>query len=68
MKKMLIFSLFAMQLVHAQKCSNFATQEEAQKFHDENNATYLDRDKDGEACECLPGGSKHGDPVCDRQE
>lgn len=62
----LILMLAAFQFANAQKCSNFSTQEEAQKYHDENNATYLDRDKDGEACECLPGGSKHGDPVCER--
>ena len=63
-KKILILAIFAMQFTYAQKCSNFATQEEAQKFHDENNATYLDRDKDGEACECLEGGSAYGSPKC----
>ena len=48
-------------------CRDFSSQEEAQKYHEEHGGnTRLDRDKDGEACECLPGGSAHGSPVCDR--
>jgi excalibur calcium-binding domain len=39
--------------------------EEAQRYHDERGGnTSLDRDKDGEACECLEGGSAHGSPRC----
>jgi len=46
------------------QCSNFATQEEAQRYYERNGATWLDRDRDGEACECLPGGSKYGLSKC----
>ena len=51
--------------VYAARCSDFSTQEEAQRYHDEHDGnTSLDRDKDGEACECLEGGSAHGSPRC----
>ncbi|VTU07537.1 Excalibur calcium-binding domain [Actinobacillus indolicus] len=46
------------------KCSDFTTQAEAQAYMEQNGAYWLDRDKDGEACECLPGGSKHGTSKC----
>lgn len=36
------------------KCSDFATQQEAQTYMQQHGATYLDGDKDGEACESLP--------------
>lgn len=39
------------------RCADFTTQQEAQDFFQKNNATYLDRDKDGVACESLPGGN-----------
>lgn len=52
-------------VAHAKaRCSQFETQAQAQDFMHANGAYYLDRDKDGEACECLPGGSKYGDSVC----
>ena len=48
-------------------CRDFDSQEEAQRYHEEHGGnTRLDGDKDGEACECLPGGSAHGSPKCDR--
>ena len=48
-------------------CRDFDTQEEAQRYHEEHGGnTRLDGDKDGEACECLPGGSAHGSSKCDR--
>jgi excalibur calcium-binding domain len=51
--------------VSAVRCSDFSDQEEAQRYHDEHGGnTSLDRYKDGEACECLPGGSAYGNPVC----
>ena len=51
--------------VYAVRCSDFANQEEAQKYHDEHGGnTGLDRDKDGEACECLEGGSAYGSQQC----
>ncbi|MFC3112129.1 hypothetical protein BKG91_06240 [Rodentibacter caecimuris] len=49
------------------RCSDFSTQEEAQAYMVRYGATYLDRDRDGEACECLPGGSKYGSSVCKRR-
>lgn len=49
----------------AVRCSDFPDQESAQKWHEDNGGnTRLDRDKDGEACECLPGGSAHGSSKC----
>lgn len=63
----LILILAAIPFAHAVRCSDFANQEEAQKYHDEHSGnTRLDGDHDGEACECLPGGSAHGNPVCDK--
>lgn len=51
--------------VYAVRCSDFSNQEEAQQYHDEHGGhTNLDRDKDGEACECLEGGSAYGNPKC----
>lgn len=46
------------------KCADFATQQEAQIYMETYQAYRLDRDRDGEACECLPGGSKYGKKVC----
>ncbi|MDG6895690.1 excalibur calcium-binding domain-containing protein [Volucribacter amazonae] len=48
------------------RCADFATQAEAQAYMKRYGAYYLDRDRDGEACECLPGGSKYGSSVCRR--
>jgi len=48
-------------------CRDFDTQEEAQRYHEEHGGnTRLDGDKDGEACECLPGGSAYGSQKCNR--
>lgn len=47
-------------------CKSFSTQAEAQKWHDQRKRSgqtgwkALDRDKDGEPYECLPGGSAYG--------
>ena len=40
-------------------CANFTTQAEAQAVYNQNpsDPNGLDRDKDGKACEALPGGS-----------
>lgn len=46
------------------RCADFATQAQAQAYMYSNGAYHLDRDKDGEACECLQGGSKHGSSKC----
>lgn len=47
-------------------CKSFNTQAEAQAYYDAKKKGWksLDRDKDGEPCECLPGGSKYGESVC----
>jgi len=69
MKKTLItlmlLSLTA-TLTHAKAkyCKDFATQ--AQKYFKTHNAKRLDRDKDGEACECLKGGSAENKSSCKR--
>lgn len=61
----LILTLAAIPLAHAVRCSDFANQEEAQRYHDEHGGnTSLDRDHDGEACECLEGGSAYGSQKC----
>ena len=66
------FSLLVLMVVSttagAEACRDFDTQEEAQRYHDEHGGnTGLDRDKDGEACECLEGGSAYGSPKCNRR-
>ena len=61
----LILTLAAIPFAHAVRCSDFINQEEEQRYHDEHGGnTSLDRDKDGEACECLEGGSAYGNPKC----
>lgn len=55
-------------LTHAKAkyCKDFNTQSEAQKYFKQHNAKRLDRDKDGEACECLKGGSGYNKSSCTR--
>ncbi len=60
----ILCSFLSMETFARVQCSNFATQEEAQRYYERNGATWLDRDRDGEACECLPGGSKYGLSKC----
>ncbi len=48
----------------AARCADFSSQQEAQSYMHQTGARYLDRDGDGEACECLPGGSKYGSSIC----
>ena len=61
----LILVWAAIPFAHAVRCSDFSNQEEAQRYHDEHGGnTSLDRDHDGEACECLEGGSAYGSPKC----
>lgn len=69
MKKAVLVSVFlwATQIAGAVACRDFSTQEEAQRYHEQHGGnTRLDGDKDGEACECLPGGSAYGSPKCNR--
>lgn len=50
------------------QCSDFKTQAAAQKFYDKAKAAdttgwkSLDRDGDGRACDCLPGGNGQNCP------
>ena len=46
-------------LTFAVACKDFKTHQEAQAYFNAKKAGYkrLDRDKDGSACDCLPGGS-----------
>ena len=60
----ILCSFLSMATFARVQCSNFATQEEAQRYYERNGATWLDRDRDGEACKCLPGGSKYGSSKC----
>lgn len=68
MKAILALALIAtIPSVYAVRCRDFSDQEEAQRYHDEHGGnTSLDRDHDGEACECLEGGSAYGSPKCNR--
>lgn len=48
---------------YAKKCADFSTQKEAQTWYEQRKKSgqtgwkSLDRDKDGSACDCLPGGN-----------
>ncbi|AXY60043.1 excalibur calcium-binding domain-containing protein [Acinetobacter sp. WCHAc010052] len=45
------------------KCADFSTQQQAQKWYEQRKNSgqtgwkSLDRDGDGQACDCLPGGN-----------
>ena len=49
-------------------CKSFDNQAQAQSHYDARQRGWksLDRDKDGEPCECLVGGSKAGKSICTR--
>ena len=73
MKITLTLTIFLLSIstAHAKKrvtCSMFNTQAEAQRYFDagKRGSRALDRDKDGEPCECLKGGSAYGRSVCSR--
>ncbi len=53
---------------YAIKYADFNTQAETQRYYEsgKRGGKRLDCDKDGEACECLPGGSHYYDSVCRR--
>lgn len=64
MKFLLILALGLMSIqVYAKKCADFSTQKEAQVWYEQRKKSgqtgwkSLDRDKDGFACDCLPGGN-----------
>lgn len=63
-----IFALFVPFSFAAVKCADFDTQAQAQKYFLSKKPGYkrLDRDHDGEACECLKGGSSYYKSSCKR--
>ena len=72
MKKILLIGIlasFMMQTLQARTtCSQFKDHKQAQRFFEKKGHGYksLDRDHDGEACECLRGGSSYNNSVCKR--
>ena len=58
----LVLGLTSIQ-VYAKKCADFSTQQQAQKWYEQRKKSgqtgwkSLDPDGDGQACDCLPGGS-----------
>ena len=66
---MMIIALFVSTAeAKAKYCKDFPNQSAAQKYFKSKGAGWkrLDRDKDGEACECLKGGSGYGKSSCTR--
>lgn len=65
----IMLSLPSLSFAKVKKCSDFSTQAQAQAYHDKQkkaDATgwkSLDRDGDGRACDCLPGGSGKNCPT-----
>lgn len=49
-------------------CKSFDQQSAAQDYYQAKKAGWktLDRDGDGEACECLPGGSRENESRCEK--
>jgi len=69
MKRVVLLILLLVVSVEARVyCSNFDTQAEAQAYYDAQKWGYksLDGDKDGEACECLYGGSHYDKSYCEK--
>ncbi len=68
MKLFILISILFISLHSRTVCADFDTHEEAQNYFDNHKKGYksLDGDKDGEACECLQGGSSYDKPVCKR--
>jgi len=58
----LVLGLFSIQ-TYAKKCAAFSTQKQAQSWYEQRKKSgqtgwkSLDRDGDGHACDCLPGGN-----------
>lgn len=68
MKKIFLISLSLILTIAEARtvCKQFNTQAEAQSYFNQKKKGYLslDGDKDGEACECLKGGSGYYRSVC----
>lgn len=64
----LAFVLATLSLHARVNCAMFSSHSEAQYYYESRQHGWrsLDRDHDGEACECLPGGSASGSSVCYR--
>jgi len=66
----LLFALAAIPSIASAraKCADFSTQAQAQRYFEAHKPGWkrLDGDKDGEACECLPGGSSYDKSSCKR--
>ena len=62
------FLVLSASTAHAGRisCKDFSNQAQAQKYFKAKKKGWklLDRDKDGEACECLNGGSRYTDGRC----
>ncbi len=63
-----LFIFYTTLLQARTTCSQFKDHAQAQRYYEAGKRGYksLDRDKDGEACECLKGGSSYGKSVCRR--
>nr|WP_314369977.1 excalibur calcium-binding domain-containing protein [uncultured Acinetobacter sp.] len=64
MKFVLLMLLILLPLsAYSKKCADFSTQQEAQSWYEQRKKSgqtgwkSLDRDGDGKACDCLPGGN-----------
>jgi len=73
MKKILLIAIiislsFTMTYAKGKTCRNFKNHSEAQAYFNAQKAGWkrLDGDKDGEACECLKGGSSYDKYTCKR--
>ena len=65
----LIVILSTTTFAAVKKCKDFSTQQQAQKWYEERKRSgqtgwkNLDRDGDGKACDCLPGGNGKNCPT-----
>jgi len=71
MRTVLILSILAFGssvIAKRVRCADFDTQKKAQEYYQAKKRGWksLDRDHDGEACECLPGGSGYDKSICRR--
>lgn len=62
MKNIILYAVIIFSfpsLTFAKYCKDFKTHQEAQAYFNAKKPGYkpLDRDKDGSACDCLPGGN-----------
>ena len=57
---LMLFGWFMPATAARVRCQDFATQAEAQAYMQAHQATYLDQDGDGIACESLPKGTSSG--------